>query len=224
MADYLYLDIETIGAPSPEQIIGITESVKPPGNYKTAETLSKWEAETKPSLITEAISKTALSGLAGQIICIGFAWNDEPPVALINGDEKALITAAFESIEAARPSSFRPCIVGHNVANFDIRFVGQRCAVLEIRMPSWFPRPDVKVWDNYVNDTMVMWGGVRDYTGLDAICLAMGLPGKGNIDGSDIGRLWQEGRHDEIVAYCQGDVMRTRSVHKRLRLAFGEAA
>lgn len=227
MADYLYLDIETIGAPTAEQIADIEACFTPPGNYKKPETIAEWEANTKPGLIKEAIAKTSLSGIAGQIVCIGWAWGEGEPASLSqraeSGGERQLLLDALFNIHHEKPAdSYRPVIVGHNVASFDIRFLWQRAFVLGVTMPPWFPRSPAP-WDEHVHDTMHMWGGARDYVGLDAVCRAMGLPGKGNISGADVQGMWERGEHDAIAAYCRNDVARVRAVHRKMLVAMGEA-
>jgi 3'-5' exonuclease len=224
MSEYLYLDIETIGAPTPEMVEEITASITVPGSYKKPETIAEWEQNTKPGLVKEALAKTALTGLAGQVICIGWAWGDNEADAVMDSrGEQATIDSALASISKQRPGGYeRPVIVGHNVAGFDIRFLWQRAFVLGVKMPAWFPR-DPKPWADSVHDTMTMWGG-RDWVGLDTLCKAMGLPGKGNVSGADIGGMWERGEHEAIGAYCKADVERVRAVHRKMLVAYGEAA
>lgn len=222
--NYLYLDIETVGASDPEVLKEIEASISPPGNFKKAETIAEWEANTKPELVKEAFAKTALNGALGQIVCIGWAWGDEEPQAVIGQDEATLLDGAIDLISQRKPANYyRPVIVGHNVAGFDIRYLWQRAFVLGVKMPAWFPR-DPKPWSEEVHDTMTMWGGARDYIGLDALCRALKLPGKGNISGADVGRLWAAGEHDTVAVYCREDVERVRSIHRKMLVAFGEAA
>lgn len=224
MAEYLYLDVETIGTKDPAILQEIAASITPPGNIKKAETIAEWEANTKPQLVTEAFSKTALNGALGQIICIGWAWNDDETRAAVDGAEANLLEATFEQIQEAKPKNhYRPVIVGHNVANFDIRYLWQRAIVLGVRLPAWLPR-DPKPWAENVHDTMTMWGGTRDYISLDSLCRALKLPGKGNITGSDVQRLWDAGEREAIASYCQQDVERVRNIHRKMMIAFGEVA
>lgn len=228
MSEYLYLDIETVGAPSPEMVAEITSQITPPGNYKKAETIAEWEANTKPDLVKEALSKTSLNGVAGKIVCIGWAWGDGGVQAQMTpegGDETDALTWAFRSMNDARPKTGyeRPVIVGHNVAAFDIRFLWQRAFVLGVKVPAWFPR-DPKAWDQNIHDTMQMWGGARDFVSLDTLCKAMGLPGKGNMSGADVQGMWERGEIDAIAEYCRGDIERVRAVHQKMLVAYGEAA
>lgn len=221
--NYLYLDIETLPTNDGFVMAEIEDGVRPPANISKAETIEKWAAESKPALVKEAIGKTALSGAWGTICCLSFAWDDAEPVGLIrNGDgEGAFLTEAFAKMQAVMPKYARPAIVGHNVANFDIRFIWQRCFVLGVRVPTWFPR-DPKPWSREVQDTMAMWSGARDFISLDKLCKAMGLRGKGNMNGGDVAQAWAEGRLEEIKAYCQGDVERVRAVHRKMLVAAGE--
>jgi len=221
--NYLYLDIETLPTNDGFVMAEIEDGIKPPANISKAETLEKWDTESKPGLVKEAIGKTALSGAWGSICCISFAWGDAEPVGLVRSEagEGAMLTDAFAKMQAIKPQFGLCAIVGHNVANFDIRFIWQRCFVLGVRVPGWFPR-DPKPWSREVNDTMTMWSGQRDFISLDKLCRAMGLRGKGNMNGGDVAQAWAEGRLDDIKAYCQADVERVRAVHRKMLVTLGE--
>jgi hypothetical protein len=60
--------------------------------------------------------------------------------------------------------------------------------------------------------------------GLDRLCGVLGIPGKDDIDGSMVASLWEAQRSDDIARYCMDDVERTRNVHRRMAVAFGEMA
>jgi DNA polymerase elongation subunit (family B) len=223
----LYLDIETIPSQSPEVHARIAETIKPPANYKKAETIAVWEQHEKLAAVKEAIAKTSFDGSVGHICCIGWAWElDGVQVAWMEdvGDERKLLADALASI-GNRLDGIRwhqPVIVGHNVANFDIRFIWQRAIVLGIPMPRWFPR-DPKPWGNEIFDTMMAWDPKR-FISMDNLALSLGMDGKGDIDGSMIADLWAKGEHQKIADYCKADVERTRKIHHRMMVAYGEAA
>lgn len=221
--NYLYLDIETLPTNDGFVMAEIEDGIKPPANISKPETLDKWDAEAKPALVKEAIGKTALSGAWGSVCCIAFAWGDSEPTSLVRDGhgEGALLTDAFAKMQAAKPQFGMNAIVGHNVANFDIRFIWQRCFVLGVRVPGWFPR-DPKPWSREINDTMTMWSGARDFISLDKLCRAMGLRGKGNMNGADVAQAWVEGRFEDIKTYCQDDVERVRAVHRKMLVTLGE--
>ena len=223
----LYLDIETIPSQSPEVHARIAETIKPPATHKKAETIAAWEQNEKPQAIKEAIAKTALDGSVGHICCIGWAWElDSVQVAWIEdvGEERKLLSDALASIGSRLDGiSWRqPVIVGHNVTTFDIRFIWQRAIVLGIPMPRWFPR-DPKPWGNEVFDTMLSWDP-KKYISMDNLALSLGIGGKGDVDGSMVADLWANKEFQKLSDYCWSDVERTRKIHQRMLVAYGEAA
>lgn len=223
----VYLDIETIPTQSADIRAKIAETVTPPGTYKKAESIAMWERENKPALVKEAVSKTALDGAYGHICCIGCAVDDEPAhasTAQAIGEREMIVRFIdFVDRKVMAERGRLPIFIGHNVVNFDIRFIWQRAIVLGIKMPGWFPR-DPKPWGHDVFDTMTAFAGQRGTVGLDKLCIALGLEGKGDIDGSMVGDLWAAGEYDRIAEYCKADVERTRAVHRKMLVAFGEAA
>lgn len=225
----LFLDIETIPSQSPEVHARIAETITPPANHKKADTIAQWEAEQKPALVKEAIAKTSFDGSVGHVCCIGWAFDGDEVITRWTHDwmasEADLLGHVIQAWEDKRAAvNYRvPTIIGHNVVNFDIRFLWQRAIVLGIRMPSWFPR-DPKPWGNDVFDTMTAFAGQRGTIGMDRLCLALGMDGKGEIDGSMIADLWAAGEYEKISAYCRADVERTRAIHRRMMVAYGEAA
>lgn len=227
---FLYLDIETIPSQSSEVHAALAEKITHPGNISKPESIAAWEAEKKPALVKEAIAKTALDGSAGHICCIGWAFDDELVKSwslLDDFDETEVLSGFFEAAgkRVSGGLSIPPIIVGHNVASFDIRFIWQRAIVLGVRVPNWFPR-NPKPWDRDVFDTMFAFSQSNrpnETIGLDRLCKALGIPGKDDIDGSMVGELWAAGEYDRIAEYCRADVERTRAVHRKMQIAYGEA-
>ncbi len=220
--NFLYLDIETIPTTDEAVAAEIERSISPPGNISKAETIAAWEKEKRPALVAEAIAKTALSGLHGHICCIGWAWNESEPQAIISREEAELISRAFGEIGAGLTGFGPPVIVGHNLLGFDLRFIWQRAFALGVSLPGWVPR-NPRPWDDTAFDTMQAWSGPRDYVSLDSLAKALGLPGK-TANGSDVAGMWQRGEFEAIATYCKSDIEITRNVHRKMRLAFGEAA
>lgn len=52
-------------------------------------------------------------------------------------------------------------------------------------------------------------GAARLRGGFDLVCKLAGLPGKGEVSGSDVQQLWDAGRYDEVHRYCRSDVIQT---------------
>lgn len=223
---YFYLDIETIPASDQEIINRIAANVTPPASMKKADTIAAWEAEKKPEAIAEAVSKTGLNGAYGQVAFIGFAMDDADPVCfswpLSHLNESDLLASFSERISALVGNRY-PTVVGHNVASFDLRFLWQRAMVLGVRLPAWLPR-DPKPWGDDVFDTMTKWAGARDYIKMDELCFVLGIDGKGDIDGPMIADLFAKHEYQKIADYCISDVEKTRQIHRRMQIAFGEAA
>lgn len=225
---YIYLDIETIPAQDEDSKARIAASVKPPAAMKKADTIAAWEKDQKAAAVEEAIAKTSFNAAFGHICCIGWAVGDEAPesysmVDFSTAEEAEMIDNFFEAIRREADTRRSIVVVGHNVTGFDIRFIWQRCMVLGIRVPSWLPK-DPKPWDAAVFDTMTAWAGARDTISMDNLCQALGLDGKGDVDGSMVAKMFAEGKHYGIAAYCRDDIDRTRAIHRKMMLAFGEAA
>ena len=220
----IYFDIETLPSDDPAIIADIAAGIKPPGNFKKAETIEAWERDEKPGAVLEAVRKTALDGTFGRICCIGFAVNDDA-ADVRYGDEAETITAFFAwLIDAARISDYTErqsaIFIGHNILSFDLRFLWQRCVVNGIRPPAFIPF-NAKPWDGKVFDTMTAWNPAREKSiSLDKLCRALGVPSsKGDLDGSKVAEYWQAGKHQEVAAYCMADVEAVRQCHKRMVFA-----
>lgn len=235
---HVYLDIETIPGQQPSIKDEIAGTITPPGSMKKPETIAKWEAEQKPAAIEAAWRKTSFEGDRGEVVCIGWAVNDRPVQSLCRSpaeSEGALLGAWFSEIQAAiRTEHGRlPVWVGHNVREFDLRFLFQRAVVLEVPPPFRLPH-DVRPGADCVYDTMNAWAGWGGRVSLDRLCRALGVALKGSeigedIDGSKVWDFVEAGRLQEVAAYCRADVERVREIHRRLTfsssgLSRGEAA
>jgi len=227
MVNRLYVDIETLPTDSPAHIADIAASITPPGSMSKADTLAKWEAETKPGLIAEAVAKTSFNGAYGRVCCISWAWNDEvvTSTGLIQS-EAEFLSRAMSLIEIDRPKyeAFHATqIVGHYVSDFDIRFLWQRAFVLGVKMPAWFP-VDAKSWSKEVRDTMFLWAGAKGSISLDNLCKALGIDPMGDdeLPGSEVAAAWARGEYDRVSHHCEQDVERVRRVYQKMQIALGE--
>lgn len=239
----LYLDIETIPTQDPETKVMLTADVgasrddllaclKAPGNYKDPVKIAEYIAAETAKIhagfdaeVRDAIEKTSFDGGAGQIVCIGWAIEDEEPQSLRPMDLSAhaegdMLSLWFSTMQAMFYGGTRPVVVGHNHIAFDLPFIWKRAIVHRARPPFWFPR-DVKPWSDTVFDTMTQWygPGARAGGSMEKLCRALGLDGKGDISGADVWPMVQAGRTDEVCTYCRGDVSRTREIYKRLTFA-----
>lgn len=222
MKTFITLDIETIPTQRQDVREYIAKTVTHPGNISKPETIAKWNEESKPAAVEEAVSKTGLDGAFGQVVCIGVAYADNAPVVFSGMDECAILTDLYKWFDEIHPNEwFTNAIVGHNVSAFDLRFLIQRHIVNSVAPHPLLARAaNAKPWESEkVFDTMVQFAGVGNRISLDKLCLALGLPGKGDITGADVWPMVQAGRLQEVADYCADDVVKTRAVFKRMTFA-----
>lgn len=221
----LYLDIETIQTDRPEVREFIAASVTHPGNISKAETIAKWNEESRPAAVEEAVARTGLDGSFGRVCVIGWAINDEGVTTALSPDNEAYVLGEFARIigQSIPPNErHTTTVIGHNVSGFDLRFLTQRFIVNGIKPPMVIARAaQAKPWESEkVFDTMVQWSGIGGKASLDKLCLALSLPSpKGEMDGSMVNQYVKDGRIEEVARYCERDVEAARAVHKRMTFA-----
>jgi hypothetical protein len=66
---------------------------------------------------------------------------------------------------------------------------------------------------------LTAWAGIGGKIKLDALCWALGLPGKEGFDGSDVWDAVRDGRGAEVVDDSIADVERLRAVYHGLAFA-----
>lgn len=209
----LYLDIETIPCQSADYRAKVRETIKPPGNIKKPESIAAWLTENADEATDEAVAKTSFDPAHGHICTIGWALADGETKSLSATnvfEEGAMLDQFFGEL----PKLGMVRVIGHNVVNFDLRFIMCRAVVLGITIPRALPR-NPKPWDDLVVDTMTAWAGVRGTIGQDRLAQALGLEGKGDFDGSMVADAWKAGEHEKIAAYCRSDVETVRAIHQR---------
>lgn len=208
----LYLDIETIPCNDAELVAEIAASITAPKTMSKPETIAKWEAEEKPGLVKEAVSKTAFDGGLGRVVCIGYALDEGAIQTRHVGSEWKVLNDFFGETNHLEGLQ----VVGHNVG-WDIRFLWQRAVVHGMTRPRWLrAAAKAKPWD--IEDTMLLWNPERDRkVSLDKLCKVLGVQTpKGDLDGSKVWAAFQEGRLAEIATYCAGDVAAVRACHQRM--------
>jgi 3'-5' exonuclease len=165
----------------------------------------------------ELLKKLSLSAVTAKIICIGYAV--EPPVGCevqaLQGEETEIINAFWKL--AADCNLF----VGHNILDFDLRFIYQRSIIHQIK-PSR-DLPFARFRNAPIYDTMQEWSKWgREHASLDTLSKALSIPSpKESLDGSKVYPYYRAGKLAEIVEYCKRDVDSTRQVYRRLTFAKG---
>lgn len=113
-------------------------------------------------------------------------------------------------------------LVGHNIVDFDLPFIFQRCVVHTLRVPSLVNLAEYSVRGVY--DTMRhWWGGARRHVSLDDVAWALGFESSKTeeVEGSRVFDLYHAGRLGEIREYNLNDIRLTRRVYERLVSVYG---
>jgi hypothetical protein len=113
-------------------------------------------------------------------------------------------------------------LVGHNIINFDLPFIFQRCLVNDIAVKPFIDLSEFNVRGVY--DTMRGWWlGSRNRVALDDVAWALGIESSktGEVEGSKVFELYQAGKLAEIREYNLNDVLVTRKVYERMVACFG---
>lgn len=228
MSVNIYMDLETGPTTRPELIERATADVRPPAQYKKADSIEKWWAENGEAEKAAALAKTSLNGGYGELLTIGFAVNDGPVIVLARADvpdgEQMLLDmfaiALADNARAQAPDhgdwwGVRACWIGHNIEDFDLRFLWQRSRVLGVHLP--FPLPlerYAKTPSRY--DTMKEWGGWQNRIRQQDLELILGLTRDDAITGADVAEHWARGDIETVVNHCKEDVRLLREIHRRL--------
>lgn len=244
----IFIDIETIPNQSPNALsalIGATKAdFRAPsdlskeqaakelleagysvGKYDTKPTVIKqWEEvfanQKAPEVAEKQWRKTALNGGYGQIYCIGMAINNYEPHIIRLESEAEMLQHFFAVIENAIKTNNTHkgavMFIGHNI-EWDLRFLYQRCVINGVM-------PTVELIHNKYSpnifDTMQQWAGYGNRISLDELCQILNIPTpKQGIDGSQVWDFIQQGKGEEVMAYCSSDVSAVRAIHHHLTFA-----
>ena len=144
-------------------------------------------------------------------------------------DELTTIKKFFGIIE-----KYSPVLVSWNGRGFDVPVLNYRSIMYGISAPSFWDQGDIdsrNKYNNYINryhrkhiDLMDVLSNfsTRSFASLDHISRLSGFPGKLGEDGSQVWSQFLNGRQEEVVSYCETDVLNTYLVYlKYLKLSGG---
>jgi len=220
----LYFDIESIPDQGEGALDRARDNIKVPASYKKPETIAQYIADH-----TENVwSKTALQGISGEICSIAWAIDDEHAKSLTRGldvgidTETSLLEAFFAAVkETALPGEGghqRLEWIGHNLIDFDLRFIKQRALIL-CTPPGIYLPSEARHGKGGVFDTMREWCGFRNYVKQSELQEAFNIPVDETLaigGGDEVNAFWTAGRFDDIAKYNRDDVRVCRAIHKRL--------
>ena len=220
----IVFDLETIpgvNKPGPED-------VKVPANYKNPDTIAAYQND--PERLNDIWKQQALSYIEGRIHSIGFKLGSEPVGVVFQHEDEAKVIKLFEEAvldtfqsHYGADTIYGTTWVGHNIRTFDLPFLWLR--VRKYASPRLLhilgERPD----DIKFQDTMMVSCVTDKYKGfvsLDKACQFFGLPGKGDVTGKDVFKMWIDGRDQEIADYCKEDVQKTYDLAVNLGIIIPE--
>lgn len=199
----MFFDIETIPVHGPK--VELVKRIWEENKKKFADRPKKEESNFETFF-----RNTSFQGEFGRIICIGYAIDDEELHCLV-GEEKEILRKFWDIAKDAT------LFVGHNIMEFDFRFIYKRSVILGVR-----PSRDLsfaRYRSEPIFDTMKEWekwgsSGVS----LHRLSLALDLtsPKEEGIDGSKVYDYYLAGKVDDIAKYCMRDVGATREIYKRM--------
>ncbi len=210
----IYFDIETLPAEesSHEKLRYLFERKKEK-KLKTKKIEDEELGEENNSKsFDDFVLKTSFDGGFGRVLCIAYAIDDKPTEVLCNdGNEKKTLEQFWNIAQNC------DLFVGHNIMDFDLRFIYQRSIVLGVK-PT-LNLSFARYRSSPIYDTMKEWTkwDTMNKVGLEYIALALGIPTpKEGIDGSQVFTFYKNGKVDDICKYCKRDVETSRAVYKRM--------
>ena len=218
LSSVLFLDIECVsGEPTLDEVDPALAALwreKAPRILKVDE-LSDDEAAQA------YVDRAAIYAEWGKIVCISVGFigvTEEGPLLRVKSYadiDEAVLLEEFAGLLNAR-KGFR-FLCGHNVKEFDVPYIGRRMLINGMKLPQAIDLRGKKPWDlKHLLDTMDMWSFAdrKAYTSLKLLAALFGVPSpKGDIDGSQVGRVfWEDNDLDRIALYCEKDVVATANV------------
>jgi hypothetical protein len=210
LEDFLFIDIET--APSVPELVIDTPLYDAWSYYCIKNDIE----DVVGSYFTEA----PLYAEFGRIACItiGAVRNDKIVLKTFsNEDEKELLEEFNQAV--SKFANNKTWLCGHVITGFDAPFIMKRCLINRVEMHQIFDMAHEKPWTVPYFDTALLWKstGFKVST-LVSVTTALGLPSpKEEFNGSDVGRLYYEGKIKDIVKYCERDVVAVVNVVRVLR-------
>jgi len=181
----------------------------------------KFADEKAPEVAEYEWKKEALDGAKGEIWSIAWSVNgvmtqiDRGPLDNLKS-EKEFLGDFFMQLSIQTQGKAHEAgvyFIGHNVP-FDIKFIFHRSVILGVKPCCKLPFDGYHGRDYYC--TSKAWAGIRDRISLDNLCKALGLEGKGDIDGSKVFDALRDGREKEVAEYNIDDVEKVIQAHGRI--------
>ena len=210
----IFIDIETI--PSGEPIDPAT--IEPPGNISKAETIAAWRETKAPVIAIEKFKQRALDSMAGEILCISYAIDDNTAEVISpkSGGEGDMLDELQIVVKDVMGRWDEPCnFVGWNIRTFDVPFIWRKAIKYELTaLKKSFNRDRGR---GNIIDLMEIWGtDFRDMRKQGDVASFLGLVCDDTVKGKDVYDLYLQGNLDAIISHCKADVETVREIYRRV--------
>lgn len=164
-----------------------------------------------------------------KIVCISVFYMKQGQLSLfsLTADtlsEKEILSTFFR---AFKDVNTLPQLVSWNGSGFDIPVIIYRAMLYDLSVPLLFEEGhsiNTMRYDNYVNrfhprhldlmDRFSQYGGSRREA-MTIVANLYGLPGKRDIDGSQVGEMVTKQQWKQLAIYCESDVLNTWLIYLR---------
>jgi len=206
-------------------------------DYQPTVTTPSWEPSTsvKPyDQLTKLyidIETIGLDPLIDRVLMVGVMSETGVKTIISDPDERVILTQTIEHLTANKPD----CLIGHNLINFDVPFIGTRCRINKIPHPFTKAPKTTRITSSSVNGqpiefTPVYWKGTDildtyqqiaiwdkaaaklDSYGLKNSVIALGLRDDRRLELSvdRIRECWESGDLATIQEYLEFDLEDTK--------------
>lgn len=182
--------------------------------------LRKENLSTK-ELIERFYTEAGLYPSFGTIVCIsaGFFHQDKIHLRSFCGtSEKEIVDGFLDFVSKFVNNRGRVLHLGHNIIDFDLPFLRRSYSKYYnmFSYPVYMSDIGKKPWDmeELALDTMKLYKGTSfTFTSMAEVAVMLGLPSpKIDTDGSQVGKMFTDGKLSEIQKYCEGDVLTTINI------------
>lgn len=220
ITDILSIDIET--ASEYDSYLKLSDKGKELWELKCDKHLLKDNPEKTYNELY--LDKSPLYPEFAKIICISVGIIHTSKDGLLNirttsfyGDEVNILNDLINLIN----SKFKEKLIlnGHNIKEFDIPFICKRLLINSIKIPNNLNPIGKKPWELPHIDTMEVWkmGSFKNYISLDLLAYSLGVPSpKKSINGSMVNEFYYDNKINEIVSYCEDDVICVIQVYLKI--------
>jgi hypothetical protein len=145
-------------------------------------------------------------------------WDKVSASKIFRGDEKALLEKFWETVGPGKSGGKPPRMVSFNGRGYDGPTLMIRSAQLGVRPSRNLVGYRYSMAEHCdLQEVFTFQGTTRDWMSLEYWCRRFDIESpKGSIDGSQVARVYREGRIDDIAEYCLRDVRATAQLYKRL--------